>query len=246
MKNMMYYSQLFYLTKIMSLLLLVVLLFVGCTMVKQLEIRKERHTTLVLGNIVVREGLFKNNIETKSVPLLQGKLPISFLKKPFDASSSLAYKQTSIKRELPNADGEITIPSFYYELELLDDAAYATLINNNVAAREFVKRVKNTAAVTKIKMVTSEFLNIDNTRAYLEKTPNELVQAVLYDNNKTSTEVLFSDMIIFDYEISYFCFGKDQRNQIAVIDVVEEGKRCKRPLVKKAKKLTKIKNLVDY
>jgi hypothetical protein len=218
------------------------LLIVSCDATKQLDLVRDNNSAVELGNIVVKEGTLKNNIEIKGTPILDNTLRVSLVKRQFTSATHTQYKKA-----LNLLTDSIALPSYYYELELIDDIGYATLINEDIVSREYVKISKSAGAITKINAVLKNApSSIGTTTAFLESTSDNTIGVVLYNSHERIVTIPFSEMTIFDYQVSYFCFGKDQRNQVAVMDLVEEGKRCKRPLVKKAKKLTKIKRLVDY
>jgi hypothetical protein len=141
----------------------------------------------------------------------------------------------------------LSFPSAYYELELIDDIGFAMSINEDVASREFVKKSKAAGAITKMDaVIKSPIPTTAYTAVFLEEIADDTMGIVFYNDDERLDAISFSEMVIFDYQVSYFCFGKDLRNRIVVMDLVEEGKRCKKPLVRKATKLTKIKKLVDY
>lgn len=218
------------------------LLVVSCDATKQLELVRDNNSAVELGNIVVKEGTLKNNLEIKGTPILDSKLRVSLVKRQFTSAT-----QTQYDKALNSRADSIALPSYYYELELIDDIGYASLINKDIVSREYVKISKSAGAITKINAVFKNAPSpIEFPTAFLESTSDNTIGVVLYNGDERIVTIPFSEMTIFDYQVSYFCFGKNQRNQVAVIDLAEEGKRCKRPLVKKAKKLTKAKKLVDY
>lgn len=234
--------------KTMFLCLCLGYLHIGCDAVKQIQFAKEINNSIELGNIVVREGTLRSNVEIKGSPLLNTQIRVSLVQRPFTKEGLAAYETTIYSQNLETSNRDsIQRPLFYYEIELIDDIGYAKLLNEDITSREYVKSSKNAGAITKLKMVPR--INISSegmTTVFLEIFSNNGQGIVLYEKDEPTLEIPFSEMIVFGYEVSYFCYGKDLRNQTVVMDLIEEGKSCKKPLVKKAHKLNKIKNLADY
>ncbi|WP_299676096.1 hypothetical protein [uncultured Dokdonia sp.] len=223
------------------------ILLLGCSTAKQLQFIKDKTNTTVLGTIVKKEGVLKNNIEIKGIPHLDQKIRVSLIEKEFTKTSFSKYTKVFDKQKPSvsfNNDSE-NAPT-YFEIELIDDIGYASSINNDITSREYVKNSKKAGVISKIAMVSQGTIDIKNiTSAFLEQIENQYV-INLYTNGELLTTLSFSEMTIFDYQTSYFCYGKNERNQVVVMDIVEEGKTCKRPLERKAKKLETIKKLADY
>lgn len=216
--------------------------FISCNMTKQVKLVKAKNDHIELGSLVVREGTLKNNVETKGAPLLSARLRVAVNKKQFTPQAKLKF----VKRINGTMDS-ISSPTAYYALELIDDIGYTVAINNDVISREFIKKSKSVGAITKINAVfKGAILTSGITAAFLEKLSDDTMGVVFYKDDKRLDIIPLSKMIIFDYEVSYFCFGKDHKNSVVVMDIVEEGKRCKKPLVRKAAKLNKSKKLIDY
>lgn len=224
-----------------TLVLILSTLFISCTATKQVQFKKETNTSGILGAIAQREGTLKNNVEIKGFSVLDDRLKVSVVKKELINTSLHRYRKELLSKE------DSIVPSSYYEIEIIDDIKFASMINNDITASTYVKNSKNAGAITKIKIAPSNDLLMEDIDSYFLENVSEGNYSVgIYKSGKQVSLIPLSDLKIFDYEISYFCFGKDNRNQIAIMDIVEEGKRCKRPLVKKVKKLTTIKRLSQY
>jgi len=212
-----------------------------------LQFIKDKTNTTVLGTIVKKEGALKNNIEIKGIPNLDQKIRVSLLEKEFTKASFSKYLRVfdTQKPSIVFDDTTENKPT-YFEIELIDDIGYASSINNDATSREYVKNSKKAGVISKIVMVPKSTISYENiTSVFLEEMDNQYVLNLYTDEEQIAT-LSFPEMVVFDYQISFFCYGKNERNQVVVMDITEEGKPCKRPLERKAKKLETIKRLVDY
>lgn len=226
----------------------VTLLLVGCKTTEQLQFKKGTTHNIELGVIVKKEGTLKNNIEVKGIPSLSQKLKVTITEREFTQKSYARYVSIfdSRKPTITYSDDLAKKPT-YFEIELTDDIGYATAINNDISSREYVKNSKDAGVITKIAMVTMATIDMTGiTASFIEDTGNKTYIISLYKKEELVQTISFSDTVIFEYQTSYFCYGRNERGQVVVMDIVEEGKSCKKPLERKAKKLNTIKRLVDY
>ncbi len=223
------------------------ILFLGCNTTKQVQLTKEKANAIELGVIVKKEGTLKNNIEIKGMPVFDQKLRVSILEKEFTKASFKRYTAVfDTQKPTISYSDTIAKKSTYVEIELIDDIGYARAINEDIAIREYVKNSKKAGVVNRISMISKVVLNTTKmTSAFLEMIDNQYM-VTMYSGEDLLMRIPFSEMVIFDYQTSFFCYGKNERNQVVVMDITEEGKSCKRPLERKATKLLKIKKLVDY
>jgi hypothetical protein len=141
----------------------------------------------------------------------------------------------------------ITKKPAYLEIELIDDIGYARAINEDSTTREYIINSKKAGVISKIVVTAKTAVDMTKmTTAFLEHIGNQTFALTLYNEKELLATIPFSEMVVFEYQTSFFCYGKNERNQVVVMDITEEGKSCKRPLERKAKKLQKIKKLVDY
>ncbi|WP_299213780.1 hypothetical protein [uncultured Dokdonia sp.] len=224
------------------------LLFIGCSATKQFQLTKENTNAIALGAIVKKEGTLKNNIEVKGMPLLDQKLRVNILEKEFTKASFTQYSAVfNPKKPKFSYNDTIAKKPIYLEVELIDDIGYAQAINEDSTTREYIRNSKKAGVISKIAVVPEKVIDMTKmTTAFLEPIGNQTYALTLYNEKELLTTIPFSEMVVFDYQTSFFCYGKNQRNQVVVMDITEEGKACKRPLERKAQKLLKIKKLVDY
>lgn len=226
---------------------LLYLLIIGCATRKQLHFKREVTHNIELGVIVQKEGALKNHIEIKGRPSLTQKLEVTITEREFTKTSFARY--TAIydsQKTTINYTDDLEKKPTYLEVELTDDIELASMINADTSVREYVRNSKNAGVVTKIAIVVTAINLAEVTSSYLEATGGNNYVLRLYKGEDVLKTIPFSETLIFEYQTSFFCYGKNEKGQVAVMDIVEEGKSCKRPLVRKAKKLNSIKKLVDY
>ncbi|MFC4636463.1 hypothetical protein ACFO3O_21330 [Dokdonia ponticola] len=230
------------------LFVVAVALFLGCSSTKQFQLSKENTNAITLGAIVKKEGTLKNNIEIKGMPVLDQKLRVSLVEKEFTKASFAQYKKVfNLEKPTVSYNDTIAKKPIYLEVELIDDIGYASAINQDKSTSEYIRNSKKAGVISKIAVIPQKAIDMTTmTAAFLEPIGNQTYALTLYNEKERLTTIPFSDMVIFDYQTSFFCYGKNQRNQVVVMDITEEGKACKRPLERKVKKLEKIKKLVDY
>lgn len=232
--------------KILAMVILGVFLSsYSCSSIQQLRLEKDKSLAVSIGQIVTKEGVLKNNIETKGATNQATRMQLSVIKKKLEGVSLKRFKNWQGSASSGNKE-ENSTSQMYLEIELIDDIAYAQAINQDIDLKNYVQQSKKAAVVTTLKCVSNPLLEGEGS-VFLETTESGSFTMGIYDgDDKKLNTIAFRDLDIFDYQVSYFCYGLDQRNQIAVMDLVEEGKHCKRPLERKVKNLTTTKKLVDY
>lgn len=214
----------------------------SCNSLQQLRLQKDNTLPVSLGQIVTKEGILKNNIETKGTPNQPIKMQVAVVEKKLQGAALTRFRKwedVSVK--------ESNTSETYIEIELVDDIAYASILNENIRIKNYIRQSKKSAVITKIHCTSGAATELLGMNVFLEIESNKEPFLVAYNRKENEVaRATFSSLHIFDYQISYFCYGKDHRNQIAVMDLVEDGKHCKRPLERKVKNLTSTKKLIDY
>jgi len=231
--------------KYYSLLVGFLLLLSGCSGFQQLRFEKDKSLPLSLGQIVTKEGVLKNNIETKGIPKGLKKIQVSIVQKELKGARLERYRKTSNDSPSSNEKSSDNEMSFL-EIEIIDDIGFAQEVNADQSLKTYVTQSKKAGVVTTIRATSGNtFFSLGSTW-YLEIGEDSGYNLVNYEQDEITKEIPFSQLTVFEYQVSYFCYGLDDRNQIAVLDLVEEGKHCKRPLERNTKNLLSTKRLVDY
>ncbi len=230
-----------------TLYVFTVLLLASCQSVKQWQFTNAQSAVVELGAIVQREGALKNIVETKTLPQLQENLRVAVVKKTITKNALRQYNKILQQGGIDSVASTAVSSYTLLELELIDDVGYARTINNDQGARDYVKNAKKAGVITTISMLGTIDNDVLNAKDYFLSATDQGAYTIAYYNDQGELKTLsFADMTVFDFQVSYFCFGKDASGRIQVMDIVEEGKSCKRPLVAKAKKLQKTRRLIDY
>lgn len=209
-------------------------LLIGCKSAQQWQLHPETPVQVELGAIVQREGILKNSAEIKTIPQLSQKLRVSITPR--------TQAKKNIKGDTSKAQQETLI-----EIELIDDIRYAAIVNSHALLRDYIKNSKRAAAVTRIRVSGITMQSFEDADAYfMEDTGQHNYMLTTYKEGTLQNSIPFTLLEIVDYQVSYFCFGKDELGRINIMDLAEEGKSCKRPLEEKVKNLTKTKRLHTY
>lgn len=221
------------------------LLCVGCSKLQQMTLGTDRGEPFTIGQIVSKEGTLKTNLEIKGIPKAVSKMQVSVVEKPLSNAAKTKLRRKRIRLDSMQQK-EIQGYTSYLEIELLDDIAFAHYINKDPTIRNYIQQSKKAGVITQVSALMSRGVLQGYTTVFLENTSSENYDLVFYNGDILQDRIAFSVLDIFDFQVSYFCYGMDDKNQIAVLDLVEEGKRCKRPLERKVKNLRTIKKLIDY
>lgn len=226
-----------------SIYIIFSLLVLACTGIKKKIISKERHTDIELGQLVDSRGVLYKDIEVKTGPTLLEPLRITLSKEKFTPSLYRKYA-TSHKNSVVSIDTSL---AHYYEIELIDDVGYIKSINNDDVLTQFVQDNLQAGVVTRVSVAIRDGSDIAVGSSYFLKQSQDGVYHIEIQDATSGTNVIsFSDFMVFDYDISSFCYGLNYNNEAQLVDLIEQGKSCKRPLRRTIKRLKKEKNLFDY
>lgn len=221
------------------------LLLIGsCSSLQQINFTKDRNLKISLGQVVHKEGTLHTNIEIKGVPENLERLELAI--KQEELSGNAAAKYQSWFENDPATDGKASTVIPYLEIEIINDIELAQMINEDRTLKSYVQQSKKVGVITHLKATVNQSIPQNSTAVYLEKESNEYYAITFYGGKELIGKIEFSELMVFDYQVSFFCYGIDNRNQISVIDLVEDGKSCKRPLKRKIKNLLDTKRLIDY
>lgn len=215
---------------------------ISCSELQQLSFNTDRNPPVLLGQVVTKEGAVKSNVEIKGIPKNVGNLQVSVQEKALTGTVKAHYEKSISSNETTG----IPENGSYIAIEIIDDIEFAKALNEDQTIRRYIQQAKKAGAITQINAVSSGAIPSDFSTAYLENLGSKEPTIVFYQADQKLSSFSLSNFDVFDYQVSYFCYGLDERNQIAVLDIVEEGKRCKRPLERKVKNVLSTKRLVDY
>ncbi len=230
-------------TKLTCLLTLWILaLLVSCA-----SYRAKKQEALIpvpdLGTVVKVKGdmLYKTS-EQVGTPNWQ-HLPVTLLQLPFNRSSYLTYAKSVFRagkiNNIPYKDSLQYKPK-YLRVQLLDKIALAGLFNTeeSKAVRDYLQQDKDHKLVTSLDMALNEtditfFLQAQALQ--LQKDEFGTVQLVVFNGN-TEQRYYFSELEVFDYGYSSFCWGEDQFGNLRIENIAPEDEKCPRGTYTKAAK----------
>ena len=220
----------------------------SCSSRKSMIASQEHISALQLGAIVESSGLITHNLEVKTTPALEKPVRLSLQTKEFNKSTFKKHESAlqGTEGRIPYHDSLKQKPT-YLTLEIVDDVVYAEMVNNHAGLLEFVESTSDARVVTAISFAVPKGVGIDKGHTFfLEAHSNNTYRIAYYSENKKVGHFSFNEINVFDYQLSSFCWGLDKRGAAKVMDIVEEGKSCDRPLKRSPEKLKKSKNLFDY
>ena len=222
------------------------LLVISCQSTKQWQLDTIPAAQIELGAIVQREGLLKQNAELKTLPALSEPLRVSISSIP--ATQQLLHKYIKLRKygNVVQGGDSLSGAPVFWKIELIDDVNYAAMINENAGLRDYVKNAKNAGVITSIIVAGDDTIGMNQADIYFMESKNSHQVLSSYKDGNMLSNIPFSKLNAVSYQVSYFCFGKDALGRIQIMDIVEEGKGCKRPLERKPKNLTKTKRLYSY
>jgi hypothetical protein len=234
--------------QIKALFIVLLVTVCGCSSRKSIIANQEHISALQLGAIVESSGLISHNLEVKTTPRLKKSVRLGLQPKEFSKSTFKKYERLfeGSNATIKYHDSLQQKPT-YLTLEIVDDVVYADMINSQPALLEFIESSNDTRVLTAISFVVPTTVNIDLSHTFfLEADNNNTYRIVYYLENEIKGYFSFNEINVFDYQLSSFCWGLDKRGASKVMDIVEEGKSCDRPLKRSPEKLKKSTNLFDY
>ena len=234
--------------QIKALFIMLLVTLSSCSSRRSILASQEHISTLQLGAIVESSGLINHNLEIKTTPELKNPVRLNLQTKEFNKNSfnnyMRAFEGTNVT--IKYHDSLKQKPSFL-TFEIVDDVVYSEMINNPPGLLEFIESSNDTRVVTAISFVVRKTVNIDLSHTFfLEADNNNTYRIAFYSENERKGHFSFNELNVFGYQLSSFCWGLDKRGTAKVMDIVEEGKSCDRPLQRSPEKLKKSKNLFDY
>ena len=170
-------------------------------------------------------------------------LPVHLQEMPFNRSSYATYAKSVFRSgKINNVPYQDSLPykPKYLRVQLLDKISLAQLFNgeNGKALRDYLQTDKDHKLVTSLDLALSEtditfFLQAQALQ--LQKDEFGTIQLVVFNGN-TEQRYYFSELEVFDYGYSSFCWGEDQFGNLKIANITPEGEKCPRGTFMKATK----------
>lgn len=201
-----------------------------------------------LGVIVKEDGnLMHKRLETVGKPYLERALEVSVSEFPLSKSQFKAYqKQELIRGKKPSFVYSDSLPKpRYLSLQLADKFALQSVLSReeNSDVCKYLEKDSEFGMVTTISLMLNEqtkaqFLQADEV-FLAQKDSGKLF--FLLSTKETVSELTVSDDLIFDYELTGFCWGEDRYGNKQIDALVPYEDRCPPGTERKAHKLNEEK-----
>ena len=222
---------------------------VSCKMMSEISISEKNFKGLAVGDFVVETGTFEKDLEVKGQIQKNYRLALRVSSKTFTKKEFKTFKKHK-NSELTKVEFVDSLPNkpSYYHIELVDDLAFLDLIQADKKGSLYTWILNEQAArvVTGVSMVFEEGVLDDSATFYLVKQDNLSPYIEMVSFNGQKQKINFSEELIFDYSLSFFCWGKDSYGRLEIVDLVEKGNSCSSSLEKNPDKLIKEKSLFNY
>jgi hypothetical protein len=171
---------------------------------------------------------------------------INFNKRSFKAFQKANIKKTS-PFEVKFIDSLASVPQFI-KLELVDRVGILNAINSksNLDVQSYLKLKKDAHIVTAISVYFEEdmmksIMSVD--ALFLEQDSAKTFILKGYLGGKLITHLTFNEGVVFAYQTSNFCWRENDKNQLALVDIVERKSQCPNGTYRRSKRA---KKTVDY
>ncbi|MEM8845738.1 MAG: hypothetical protein AAGD17_01435 [Bacteroidota bacterium] len=228
-------------------LLLITGFIVSCSSYKN----KKQESLLILpelGTVVQMQGdmLYEASEPTSlpSWPILR----VEIQQMPFNSSSYTTYakyKQRAAQiNSVPYNDSLPYKPKFL-RLTLPDKVKLTQLLNEDghKALREYLVTDDAYKLVTQLDIAPTEneLVNFLNAEAIQLERDNYGSQKLVLVNGEKRRSFFFSELQVFDYAHSTFCWGEDVYHNKKIKSLITDGSRCPKGTFMKPKKMDKVK-----
>jgi hypothetical protein len=218
----------------------------SCGLVHHFQHTKKLDEGPVLGSLVVKEP--SGAIETKGFPKISEFLQVKIQQREFTKSTFKKFKNSvgSESLEIEYIDS-LDVKPIYHTIDLIDDIPYIRSLNNleNKDVYAFAKANSKLRVVTQVSLAFKE-KKLDQDGAYFLEIGDTGNRIVGIGKDGTKKFININNALIFDQELSYFAWGKDNLGRIKLMDLVQQGMKCPSNLERKSYKLNKEKSLFKY
>ena len=195
-----------------------------------------------------------NNFEVQAIPLLKEKIKVSASLQKFNKATFKAYVKAANlqgkKNSLKYVDS-LTHKPRYVIFTIIDKVTLLKELNSsfNTNIVNYLKYNPKAKIVTTVTMVFDEAILNQLNQAeeiYLSNTNYKKYVLELYKNSKLFQTIEFVNGTVFSYKVSSFCWGLDIKNQLELVNIINENSKCMKPSFKDYQKLEKKKHAFKF
>lgn len=198
-----------------------------------------------LGSIVQTKGaLWYALSEQVGSPQWDTPLPINAQELPFNKASYTTYTNYMGKAGKINGiayTDSLPYKPKYLRLQVVDKIDLVTRLNskNNTAVREFLENDHAYKIVTSLDVTMADAMLVQflaaSTISLQENT--QMGAHLVLTHNKQETKVAFSEIQVFDFGFSSFCWGEDRYHRKQIETILSGTQKCPKGTFKKAAKV---------
>ncbi len=236
------------------------LVFTSCYTLPQKTKFYQSFSTLELGVLgEQKKSLRKSSFQVAGIPVYRSAIRLDFAARDFDSQDFKSYQaflKNSTKRNLIEYYDSLEVKPKYFELKVNDKVTILNEITSkgyNSSLNEYIYNNPDLSLITQIKFVASK-----NTLKLLSKAEALFLRTIepnqsyimIYQGGKLINKINSSELQVFQYEVSSFCWRIPESGNSRIVSLTEEGELCKngtvRNPIKEIEKRKKARIELDY
>ena len=235
-----------------KLIFIFVIVFISaCQAIKtqnQKQVLKNAVAELGTIGVITNSTFSESTFNPIGAPELTKKIRIQVTQIPFNKTMYKKYQSLLDNSTLPNLvvsnDSIAEKNPSYLEFTIIDLINLTASLNTpeNSALQSYLDNNSNYRIISSIAVVAKASIYKDFLIAeeiYLTKHNTNKLGLELMKEGKLYKKINFAAFTSFDYTLSSFCWGKDNRNRPCIRAIINENASCPNKTYKKAYKLDK-------
>ncbi len=223
--------------KVYGIAVILALSCIGCYSIRVNKATMHTSTTnpVALGVIGVQEDHMRSSdFKVFSIPGYEQKIRVGILPVDFNTATFETYMKASKgNAQSINYVDSLDVKPRFVTVELLDRVSTIAELQEeyNTQTLAYLKSQKEAAIVTSVSMALPESFIQEMNKAeavFLNNGGYKQYQLSLIKEGKPYKTINFAEVTIFAYELSFFCWGENDRKQITIADIIDEKSPCSR------------------
>ncbi|WP_097045176.1 hypothetical protein [Flagellimonas pacifica] len=186
-----------------------------------------------LGTLIkTKGGIWYNAAEQVGIPKWS-VLKVDVKQLPFNRSSYFSYAQYMQQAGKINSisyNDSLPYKPKYLRLELLDRLGFTNLLNNEAhdKLRAYISNDDGYKLVTGLNITVPEtempgFLHAEAIQLQKDEYGNIILVVI---NGEFEKRYFFSELHVFGYQYTNFCWGEDQYHNLIIENLISDGEKC--------------------
>ena len=218
------------------LYLILCVLISSCYVLPQKNKLYQAYSSVDLGVLgEQKKTVRKNSFEVVGIPAYFHPIKLDFTSREFNNQNFKSYQrflESTTKKDIIIYDDSLEIKPNYFELKINDKVSVIDEINNggyNHKVKNYLYYNPELTLVTQIKFVAQpkvlQYLKQADA-LYLFTKDNNQSYILLYKEGKVIHELNSSELQVFQYEVSSFCWNVHKMGVSRIVGLVDEGELC--------------------